>query len=242
MNNNIFVNRKGNCPNSYMTTIKLIKLLESGEIYKLNKDSLEKTNKYMYYPIISSRPESIIIKGEWYKQTCSDDSNILGGSGNFLCNEESIKLPVLKATSELLKYYNCKLIKHNDAFLFDSLKPVELTEIDIGKMYYDGYIKGKNKGIYLEYHDTAHFHMPLNKDCEGFLVIGKQINKTNYELTGFTIPYGYGVFMPADTIHNDIFLTGRYLVAYTKTNTYSTVILKNKQTNKLVDISTNYIL
>ena len=117
---------------------------------------------------------------------------------------------------------------------------VHFTEMTIGKNYYEGYIKGKDKGIYLEYHDTGHFHMPLNEQCSGFLLLGKKMAycKRTYEhqiyLTGFEIPYGYAIYTPPNTIHCDLFLTGKYKVAYTMTNNYSTAIIKNKETKKNV--------
>jgi len=57
-------------------------------------------------------------------------------------------------------------------------------------------------------------------------VIGKY-NGDKIMLSAFKIPLGYGVKIPNNVIHNDCFLIGKYLVIYSKTENYSTVLLKD---------------
>jgi hypothetical protein len=85
-------------------------------------------------------------------------------------------------------------------------------------------------GVYLEYHNNPHFHMPLEEYCSGYLVLCKKEND-KYYIDAFKIPYGYAIYTPGNIIHNDCFLVGKYLVVYSVSKEYSTVILKTKNNN-----------
>ena len=143
-----------------------------------------------------------------------------------------IKIPVLSANHEFLAYYHAKLYKQGDPILFESHCSLPVTVMDIGKNYIDAYIMNKNyaNGVYLEYHDLPHFHMPLNKSSTGYLILGKFIGR-KLRLTAFTIPYGYSIYTSPYTIHNDCFLIGKYIVVYSLTNNYSTFRLLNNDGN-----------
>jgi hypothetical protein len=100
--------------------------------------------------------------------------------------------------------------------------------MSIGPNYVEKWIWNKDVGEYLEYHDRPHLHVPMNEDASGYLILGKLVGKECYCLTAFSIPYGYGIYTPPNIIHSDAHLVGKYLTVYSKTESYSTVILKNK--------------
>lgn len=110
--------------------------------------------------------------------------------------------------------------------------------MEIGKKYVEGFLLNKDKGggCYLEYHDTPHLHIPLNKDSKGYLILGK-FSKDEVHLSEFSIPYGYAIYTPSLTIHCDGFLVGHYMVLYTITPNYSTALLRSKNgiTNVLIE-------
>lgn len=237
----LIVKRIGNLPDSSMITTKISGVINPHQTILVVDDELKEISApipKMNIPVLE-KPKSVIIKGEWCEHKCEDidDSNILGISCGLFTKEKKIKIPTEDSTLSLLSYYGCKLVKHFDIISFDTPKPIPQCYVEIGKKYVEGYIYGKEKGVYLEWHNTPHFHMPLNKEAGGYLVIGKKTKENEFELTAFNIPYGYGVYMPPYTIHNDLFLTGKYLVCYTTTDHYSTVVIKEKGINEIIEVS-----
>ena len=113
-----------------------------------------------------------------------------------------------------------------------------ITVMNIGQNYAKHYLLHENKGggSYLEYHDVPHFHMPLNEKSCGHIILGKIINDICH-LSAFKIPYGYAIYIKPNVIHCDGFLVGDYLVVYTITDKYSTVLLKND--NGIIDVNIN---
>ena len=89
--------------------------------------------------------------------------------------------------------------------------------------------------MYLEYHKNPHFHMPINESASGGIVLAKQ-NGDSYHISCFRIPYGYASYIPPYTIHNDCFLIGDYYVIYSKSEPFSTCLLRNLE-NKIIDVS-----
>ena len=100
--------------------------------------------------------------------------------------------------------------------------------MEVGENYVPDYIYPIGGGIYLEYHDFPHFHMPVNSECRGYLILGKY-QDGDILLSAFKIPCGYAIYTPPQVIHNDIFLIGRYIVVYALTREYSTVTLRDKE-------------
>ena len=107
--------------------------------------------------------------------------------------------------------------------------------MSIGENYANDFLLKEDYGggCYLEYHDTPHFHKPITEDSSGYLILGKVIHNKCH-LNAFSIPYGYGIYTPPFVIHCDGFLIGKYMVVYTFTPNYSTVILKHN--NKITNI------
>ena len=117
---------------------------------------------------------------------------------------------------------------------FETKEPLPLTEMSIGVDYVNDFINNKDLGggQYLEYHDTPHYHAPLNSDNKGYIILGKMNDyKTKIRLSAFLIPYYKGLYTPGNIIHNDANLIGRWLVVYSKTENYSTVLLRDTEDN-----------
>ncbi|WP_065432209.1 hypothetical protein [Vibrio scophthalmi] len=104
--------------------------------------------------------------------------------------------------------------------------PITITPI--GDTYVKDYLleAAHGGGTYLEEHDRPHFHMPIDKFASGFLIIGKETDSVR-ELSAFK----YLTDMDRNgswTIHSDAYLVGRYMVIYSATPEFSTVILRKK--------------
>lgn len=231
--------------NAYMITEDIIGTIEPNSNYKIEKDNIikiELTESEQNMHILKQPDYITLLEGEWILEAAENQNkerNILGNDGIFITNQKEIKLKKQIATENNLAFYGAKLYKIGDILGFENVTDTfPVTIVDVGKDYAKDYIMDPNLGggVYLEYHNNPHFHMPLDDKCEGCLILGKKVNE-KYALSAFQIPYGYAVYTPGWIIHNDCFLIGRYLVVYAISNEYSTVILKDNNDNLVkVDI------
>jgi hypothetical protein len=238
---NIIINRRGNEIDSNMTTLDIISEVKPNKFYKIKsnellelKDNVDCMNDAICIVNMGNEVKHISILNNWNNDANIDtnSSNILGKSGNLYLNSNILKIPIANIND--IGFYGCELYKYNDIIKFDINYNLPITIIEIGKNYIKDYIMKIAGGIYLEYHDRPHFHMPLDDKSDGYLVIGKY-NGDKIMLSAFRIPLGYGVKIPNNVIHNDCFLIGKYLVIYSKTENYSTVLLKDNY-NKAVEV------
>ncbi len=165
------------------------------------------------------------------------EGNILGGNDSLLVENNALEIPVAETTPENLGYYGASLLKNGDLFVFECCKNLPVSEMHIGESYIAGYIMHPlaGGGVYLEHHNTPHFHLPKNIAAGGYLLLGKY-RGDDYQVSAFKIPFGYGIYTAPHTLHNDSFLTGKYIVVYTVAENYATAILKTKQ-DEIVSVS-----
>ena len=244
MFNDIIVNRGLIKDDSFMITEKIINIVKPNNNYIIKNNNLEvidNLNNIKYTPNNQIKiPPFIEIDAEWDTNALkyTENANILGKNGNLWINtyNSSINIPIVNSTIEYLNFYNCKLLKYNDIINFDIDNDMPVTIMNIGEKYISNFIMNENLGggIYLEYHNLPHFHMPLSNKDSGYLILGKKKNN-QILLSAFKIPYNYAIYTPPNIIHCDSFLIGKYLVVYSKTNTYSTVICRNKYTKNLIN-------
>ena len=186
---------------------------------------------------VGSPPSQAKFSGIWQENKEGDSkASILGGIGDLIMEKAILNIPVVVASSENLAHYGARLIKDGEIMNVESPVPLVIAGVAVGESYIRGFIMSRKHGggEYLEFHDTPHFHMPLNKESGGVLILGKR-EGNNYYVTAYKIPYGYGVYTPPYVLHADAHLVGRYLVMYTYTENFSTVNLKTK-TGELVEI------
>ena len=178
----------------------------------------------------SQIPKYIDIEGIWddKKQLKINNSNILGDFGKFT-TASHIDIPINIANKFNVSYYGAQLYNIFDRIKFDTTEVLPLTEMIIGENYAKGFIEEKELGggQYLETHDNPHYHSPMNTDDKGYIILGKWVDK-KIRLSAFTIPYYTGLYTPKNIIHNDANLIGRWLVVYSKSEKYSTVLLRDE--------------
>lgn len=226
---NIFVDRRGNTPDAFMRTIEIISDVSPNKRYVVTPITLIETVRGPKPDCDRGDPERVEITGNWnhVESGPDSDSNILGGLGKLTVTNEKIKIPVAETTDENLAFYGAKLLTIGDVIEFDTPCSLPVTVMEIGDEYVDNYIMTKAGGVYLELHDRPHFHMPVNHNCGGYLILGRQEGKYQYVLSAFEIPFGSAIYTSPYVIHNDCFLTGEYQVVYSVTNRYSTVRVLN---------------
>lgn len=236
------VNRQGASPESYMRTENFIGHVIPNKVYQLQLDGMYEKEDLKVSPLPKAiAPPSTKLTGDWQTKVdlTIDDANILGGNGRYLLNkgETSLNIAIADATPEHLAYYGSHLVKIGDAIQFESSGNLPLTITSVGKDYPQDYLLNPELGggAYLEVHDRPHFHMPLDETCAGYLIIGKRNEQGLDEVSAFQVPFGYGIHMAPWAIHADAYITGRFMVIYSATPDFSTVILR-KNNGELADI------
>ena len=239
----LLVDRKGHDTYAFMKTTDILGHVENGNTYEIKKSGLKQTKvEESYVPTNKlSNINKIIIKNNWSNnnnKTYDDKSNILGSNDQFTVDTREIYIPVTETTKQNLEYFGAKLLECGDKITIDTPYPLPITTMEIGKNYVKDYLlqEGFGNGCYLEYHDTPHFHMPLDDKSIGYLILGKVVDD-NIHLTAFNIPYGKAIYTLPFTIHCDAFLVGKYMVLYTVTPHYSTALLKHNDSIVNVNIS-----
>jgi hypothetical protein len=228
------VNRQGSSDQAFMRTECYLGYAESHKTYLLSFDGMqETTDKEVKKLPQAVRPPCSYLKGDWQSKVdlTIEDANILGGNGRYLLaqGETSLMVTIAETTAEHLAYYGCHLVAIGEAVSFNSSGNLPLTITSVGETYSQDYLLDPilGGGTYLEVHDRPHFHMPMDETCGGYLIIGKRNDEGLDEISAFKVPYGFGVNMAPWAIHSDAYLVGRYMVIYSATPEFSTVIVRS---------------
>jgi hypothetical protein len=240
--NHIIVNRKGLNNESFMITTNIIDEIIPHFFYKVDSNGLNISyNNFIIKNINIHIPKYLEFTGKWLTEEHihidKDDANILGSFGKFEIDLNEMNIPIQDASQENLMYYNVKLLKIGDNIKFETNDYLPLCIVNIGEKYVNDYILQEKYGggVYLEYHKNPHFHMPIYSDSNGGLILAKKISDNNYHISCFKIPFGYATYIPPYVIHNDCFLIGKYYVIYSKSEPFSTCLLRNKE-NKIINV------
>lgn len=244
----IIVNREGELEDSHMKTLKILSEIQSEKCYQINYNSIDEIEPDENIKQLShqcehhvSLPVHTTFKDTILKDNLNANknlnSNILGQNYTLLLNETELNIPVAETTPENLAYYGAILLQVGDKVNFNHSVDLPVTKMNIGKNYVKGFLLNEELGggCYLEYHNTPHFHMPLNENSSGYLILSKVTNQ-GCHLSAFKIPFGYAIYTKPLAIHCDAYLNGDYLVVYTVTDTYLTLLLKTKINKMPVDV------
>jgi len=114
-----------------------------------------------------------------------------------------------------------------------------------GDRYYEDYLMN-GSGAFIERHEFIQAITPLNKQCGGFVILGREVtdgvSKKRLELVACPVPFGYTLLVDVGSIHGDSTLTGLYMMAMTGNHvamkTADSVFLKHRETKKNVRVST----
>ena len=236
----LWLTRVGEDANSYMRTTNVLTPVLAPKSSFLIKDgsvSSSPVSADRQLMTVGITPPRAKFNGEWRgKNEGSSVGSVLGGIEKLIMDETIINIPVVMASNENLLYYGAYMIKDGEIMDVESPVPLIIAGVTVGETYIRGFIMSRKYGggEYLEYHDTPHFHMPLDQEAGGVLILGKR-EGDDYYVTAYKIPYGYGIYTPPNVLHADAHLVGRYLVMYTYTENFSTVNLKTR-TNDLVEV------
>jgi hypothetical protein len=238
----IKVNRTGGHAQSFMITDEIVGTVEPGKKYRIGLTNLVPTDVEVSESFKQrgqgQAPANVRFRGSWITTDDGNatDSNILGGSGTLQINQTELCIPEIVATAKNLSFYGAKLVQVGDIIEFETNALLPVTLMRVGSAYVEHYLKVENKGggAYIEYHDRPHLHVPTDKSATGCMIIGRSLGD-EYILSAFKIPFGYGIYTPPNLLHADAFLVGNFLVVYSVTDHFSTVIFRSPD-HQLVDL------
>ena len=245
--NKLIVNRVGCTKDACMITKDIINFVSPNHTYRFESDItlhlVEALSENKVSMDVLSPPRHAVITGTWNsnESIVNPNANILGGMGMLILDEhQSLQIPVITATAENLAFYNARLLSFGDTLCFETQQDLPLTEMMIGNDYVDHFLSHEQQGggEYIEHHVEPHFWAPKHGNCGGHILLGRY-EQGKFYFTGFSIPFGHAVYLSPHILHSDAYLIGDYLVAYTVTETYSTVLFRDKakQSKRLEFIS-----
>jgi hypothetical protein len=101
-------------------------------------------------------------------------------------------------------------------------------------------------GAFIERHEFIQAITPLNKECGGFVILGREVTdslgRNHLELVACPVPFGFTLLVDVGSIHGDSTLTGLYMMAMTGNHiamrTADSVFLKHRETKNNVLVRT----
>jgi hypothetical protein len=230
-----------------METLGLLMAVTSRDAIKVNQTTVKFSNENFpldleweaTHPSYVSVPKYVEFTADWDSKaiTSGEGNNILGDNGGLYFEESSIRIPVVKATSETLAYYGAVLIPENSIVKFPNENPFPLWQMDVGSDYVKDYIMTEEGGggFYLEFHhDQPHFHQVVNGG--GYYLLAKKVADKTFRLTAFELSNGQAVYTKKGAIHCDAALTGNIICGYSASDDCETVLLRTKKGKKMMEV------
>jgi hypothetical protein len=169
-------------------------------------------------------PDMVTVKASWHTPNrarktdlnirASGNANVFIGLGAIMVPDE-FQIPVVKASKENVRYYGLSLVENQQvvALLSDEFDLV-LAKYRYGKNYRQDFLTETvgGGGFFVETHNFPHIHAPLSPECGGYITIGKRHSGDSFDFTAFSIPYGYALHTPSNTIHGDGTIVGDYAI------------------------------
>jgi len=221
---------------AHQITINMPLIIEAGGAEFTVGDPLNSANNHnVKPPKAEDRIQKTVIMGTINNKKSPGEvnNNLLGDSQKLIVNSDSLIIQELPSTPENWAYFDCVLIKDGDQVNFNSPNALYLTEADVGKNYAQNYVAVKELGggHFIERHDNEHWHYPMDEASGGYYLVGKTFGQRDgpeqfhIQVAAMKIPYGYGVLTNPWVWHSDVFLTGKWRMAYGYTDNNLTLDL-----------------
>ncbi len=240
------VRRVGSMSASNMTTLKLDEIISDKLPYRFrSRHGIERIDRCdpgreRVFVEATEKPVDLHVcefQANWAstESRVRDDANILGGYGSLLiaAEEGKLRIPVMDATEETLSYFKAHLLQDGDCFHFqNSRSDFPIFTMDVGVNYVPNYIVKYGHGFYLEYHETPHYHEPIDEQAGGYYLLAKKVTEDDergmaiFHVAGFRVPLGCAVYTEPNAIHADMTVLGKWRVGYTNAQRFSTVLLR----------------
>lgn len=204
------------------------------------------TNQAIEESDYSEKPDMVEAKATWYspKNVRKTLINIKAGCNSNVFNDfgailvpDGFRIPIVKANKENVGHYGLTLIENQHALeLLSDEFDLILARYRYAKNYRQDFLTeiDGGGGYFVETHNFPHIHAPLSPDCGGYIIIGKKLSEHNFNFTAFSIPYGYALHTPANTIHGDGTITGEHAITVaTASADADTVLFYNEHTKAM---------
>ncbi len=192
----------------------------------------------------SEKPDMVAVKATWYspKNVRKTGINIRAGGNSNVFNDfgailvpDDFRIPIVKASNENVRHYGLTLIENQHAFeLLSDEFDLILAKYRYGKNYRQDFLTEVEGGggYFVEMHNFPHIHVPLSPDCGGYIIVGKKLSEENFNFTAFSIPYGFALHTPANTIHGDGTIAGEHAITVATASAEADVVLFYNERNK----------
>ncbi len=194
----------------------------------------------------SEKPDMVAVKATWYspKNVCKAGINIKAGGNSNVFNDfgailvpDDFRIPIVKASKENVRHYGLTLIENQHVFeLLSDEFDLILAKYRYGKNYRQDFLTEVEGGggYFVETHNFPHIHVPLSPDCGGYIIVGKKLSEENFNFTAFSIPYGFALHTPSNTIHGDGTIAGEHAITVaTASADADTVLFYNEHTKAM---------
>lgn len=188
----------------------------------------------------SERPEMVRVKAAWHKPTDAREAGIdiqAGGNANVFVHlgailiPDGFRVPVVTANKSNVEYYGLTLVENQEVVkLLSDEYAMVLAQYFYARNYRRDFLTEERGGggYFVETHNFPHIHAPLSPDCGGFIIVGKRLAEDEFDFTAFSIPYGYALHTPSNTIHGDGCIFGEHAITVaTATAPADTVLFYN---------------
>ncbi|MGZ0246501.1 MAG: hypothetical protein ACKVH1_11180, partial [Alphaproteobacteria bacterium] len=185
------VNRRGEAVDAFMVTHEIVGHVAPGRVYcigehgivdaPLNSSANSSANSPAEAPPMvdaaaqgSTFPPHLRLSGEWDSSVAveTEQANIFGDIGTLILDSADIVIPAAAATSEMLGFYDARLLIAGEPFAFDTPVDLPIIHMEVGANYTTGFLEvaSKGGGPFLEHHDRPHLHIPLDEEAGGYLI------------------------------------------------------------------------
>lgn len=138
------------------------------------------------------------------------------GNTFFVMNADVLKIPLVSGLlyKDVIQQYNgARIIKFGDPLPTSDVAR-RLGDVEMALMSYTfkpAYGRkvvmndGDGPGMFIETHNFPHYAFAADEGTKAIITLGRlSLDFDNvYEFTSFTLPYGYVIYMPENTIHTD---------------------------------------
>uniref|UniRef100_A0A6C0BNV9 Uncharacterized protein n=1 Tax=viral metagenome TaxID=1070528 RepID=A0A6C0BNV9_9ZZZZ len=194
-------------------------------------------------------------KPRWFKKALDKlgAANVFGsqswGSTIMTIDGTVLKVPLvdgLKYRDAIKEYNGARIIKFGEPLPTSTYARLARNNevLLVSYTFKRGYLKhivmndGKGPGMFVESHPFPHYAFAANRKTKAIITLGRKSHRADdlYDFTSFTLPYGYVMYIPENTIHTDGLTIGSMAISVdVKEDKADTAFLRSK-TGELVSI------
>ena len=185
-----------------------------------------------------------LVDAQGQRDSLFDDPGVL------IFEEPELNIPLFQNPQHYnLSSFKAKIVPNDSKWSFDqelvskykhAQHKLRVISYSYGESYVPDYLM-KGSGIFIERHEFIQAITPMNKECGGFVILGRETDN-GLDLIACTIPFGHTLIVDVGSIHGDSTLIGKYQMAMTGNHkamkTADSVFMKHRETRNNIKITT----